>query len=108
MRLGTSLRSFLAPELVMPSGLSGRVPWPSALSCPLLPVLPSFPLLILPPTPFYPAAPLDLALCQVLKIQRFKQAPWPDMLTVTSGPELFEEKRTVKWSECCCPERGDW
>lgn len=63
MRLGTSLRSFLAPELVMLSGLSGRVPWPSALSCPLLPVLPSFPLLILPPTPFYPAAPLDLALC---------------------------------------------
>lgn len=98
----------LAPEFVMLSGLGERVPWPSPLSCPLLPIPPSFPLLILPPTPFYSVAPLDLALCQVLKIQRFKQAPWPDTLTVTSGPELFEEKRTVKWSECCGPERGDW
>ena len=107
MRLGTSVRSLLAPESVMLSGLSGCVLWPSSLSYPLLPVPPSFPLLILPPTPFYSAAPLDLALCHVLKMQRFKQAPWPDMLTVMGGTEIFEEKRTLKWSEYCGPERGD-
>lgn len=92
MRLGTSVRSLLAPEFMMLSGLSGCVLWPSSLSYPLLPVPPSFPLLILPPTPFYSAAPLDLALCQVLKMQRFKQAPWPDMLTVTVGQKYLKKR----------------
>lgn len=92
MRLGTSVRSLLAPEFMMLSGLSGCVLWPSSLSYPLLPVPASFPLLILPPTRFYSAAPLDLALCQVLKMQRFRQAPWPDSSQSRVGQKYLKKR----------------